>query len=432
MYKSTTNQSVKADIRERRSTDFTDVAHPDLFHKTLQFEHFLRNLRAQGHEPYRHHVQDYAGGNAVVDGEDRFSKQHVVMMCSADYLGLARRPEVLAGAKNALERFGSSMCSVPLIGGETALHRDLEEALARFIGTEACVLFPTGRAANMGLIQALCGPRDTVICDRFVHCSVLDGIRLSGANRRSFRHSDVQDLVKVLELTRAERPQGGILVVIEGVYGIDGDIAPVNQLLTVCEQYETRVLIDDAHATGVLGGSGRGSPEYHRIHVPWPIIMGSLSKALGSFGGWIATTGEVADYLRYHARSIVFSAGLPAVCAGGGLAALQLLRSHPEFLSRLRANVALFRDGLLELGIGNARKSASAIYSVPVGNESNLQNVACELFRRGVYAEALAYPAVAHGQERIRFRISACHTPDELRYVTEQLKKIFTKLKLTI
>lgn len=409
----------RVDSRHTSLSDFTDFAHPDLFHKAGMFAKFLEDGRQRGYETYVHRVQQYTGGSAILDGEDRLSKHRAVMMCSADYLGLARNPKVLAGAKQAIEEFGSSVCSVPLIAGATSLHQELEAALARFIGTEACVLFPTGQAANMGCIQALCGRKDTVILDRMVHCSIVDGVRLSGARWRTFRHSDPDHLSRVLKTEREKNPARGILVVIEGVYGINGDLALMGDMLALCDQYEARVLVDDAHATGVIGARGRGSPEQHDLSDGKHLIMGSLSKAFGSFGGWIATTNQVADYLRYYANTIAFSVGLPASCAGAALAALQMLIEETEHRERLKRNVDFFKAGLLELGVANAKVSGSAIFSIPVGSEQVLRDISRELFRNGVYAEALGFPAVPHKQERIRFRVSASHSIEELRHVLQ-------------
>ncbi len=417
MNKALDNLLENVDSRETGLSDFVDFAHPDLFHKARAFARFLADGRPRGYDTYVHRVSHYAGGSAVIDGEDRASQQRVVMMCSADYLGLAHHPGVLGAAKQAIDRFGASVCSVPLIAGATSLHSELEEMLAGFVGAEACVIFPTGQAANVGLIQALCTPRDTVILDKLVHYSILDGVRLSGARWHSFRHSDPEHLARVLETARSKRKDSGILVVVEGVYGIDGDVPPLRDLLGVCSRFGARVMVDDAHATGVLGKVGRGSVEVHGIDADLPVLMGSLSKALGNFGGWIAAPAEVVDYLRYYARTIAFSVGLPASCVGGAMAALGVIQDEPAQLAKLRDNIELFRDGLLSIGIANAAKSGSAIVSAPVGSERALRDVARELFRHSVYAEALGFPAIPRGQERIRFRVSAAHTRQELQQV---------------
>ena len=417
----------KVDSRETGLSDFVDFAHPDLFHKTRAFARFLEDGRARGFFTYVRHVSRYDGGSALIEGEDGEPQKQVVMMCSADYLGLAHHPQVLAAAQEAIDRFGASVCSVPLMAGATSLHSELETKLARFIGADACVIFPSGQAANVGLIQALCTHKDTVVLDKLVHNSIWDGVRLSGAHWHSFRHSDPEHLARVLETARAKRPDSGILVVVEGVYGIDGDVPPLRDLLEICNRFGARVMVDDAHATGVLGENGRGSVEAHGIAADLPIVMGSLSKSLGSFGGFIAASGNVADYLRCYARTITFSVGLPASCVGGAMAALSIIQDHPEQLAKLRANITFFQNGLVSMGIKNALKSKSAIISVPVSDERTLRDVSRELFGHGVYAEGLVFPAVQHGQERMRFRVSAAHTQEELQKVLRALEEVLTK-----
>ena len=409
----------KIDSRERGASDYVDFAHPDLFHKTNAFAHFMRDLRERGHDTYVHRVSKYTGGCAVVDGTDHSTQQQGVMMASADYLGLSKHPEVLAAAQKAVEQYGASVCSVPLIAGATSLHSELE--------TEACALFPTGHAANIGLIQALCTSKDTVVLDKLIHCSIWDGVNLSGARWRSFRHSDSEDLSRVLENIRSKQKDSGILVVVEGVYGIDGDIAPVGDLLAVCNRFGARLMVDEAHATGVVGKTGRGSMELHGIKDKSLIVMGSLSKSLGSFGGYIAGPAEMVDYLRYYARTIAFSVGLPASCAGAAMAGLKILQGQPERLSRLRSNINFFKTGLENLGIANAKESGSSIFSAPVKNEKILRDMARDLFRQGVFTEALAFPAIPEGQERIRFRVSATHTQEELSRVLQIVGKIFSE-----
>ena len=417
----------KMDSRETGLSDFVDFAHPDLFHKTRVFARFLEDVRARGYETYFRRVSRYERGSALIECKDHGAGKWVVMMCSTDYLWLARHPEVLAAAQEAIERFGASVCSVPLIAGGTSLHSELETKLSRFVGADACVIFPTGLAANMGAIQALCTRGDTVVFDKLIHHSILDGVRLSGARWHSFRHSDPEHLSRVLETARSKRQDSGILVVVEGVYGIDGDVPPLRDLLEVCDRFGARLMVDDAHATGVLGEKGRGSSEAHGFTNGLPIVMGSFSKALGSFGGWIATSGEIAAYLRCYARTIAFSVGLPASCVGAAMAGLGIIQDHRDQLAKLRANIEFFRNGLVSIGIGNALKSGSAIISAPIGDERVLRDVARELFRHGVFAEALEFPAVPHGQARIRFRVSASHTQDELQDVLRIVEEVLAK-----
>jgi glycine C-acetyltransferase len=403
----------QVDSRDTGLADFLHISFPGLKVRTDLFASFLKDGRRRGFEAYLRPVLRYEGAHAVVDGGPDLPEHKVVVMCSSDYLGFARHPEVIAAAAEALRMFGASVSSVPLIAGSTSLHKELEHSLSRFLGTEACVLFPSGHAANIGVVPAVCGPRDTVIVDKLVHYSILDGVRLSGARPRSFRHSDPDHLAEILSASPITSSRNA-LVIVEGVYGIDGDVAPLGDLVHVADRYGASLMVDEAHATGVVGPCGEGTSKEVSLTVPPMIVMGSLSKAFGSMGGFIATTSALADYLRYYARTIAFSVGLPAVSAAAGLHALTLLQRDPAIVRRLAANAAFFRDGLIQLGIKNAAKSASAIISAVVGDERVLRDVTRQLFRAGVFAEGLPFPAVPRGQERLRFRISVVHTEDDL------------------
>lgn len=413
--------SRRSDSDDNRLIDFMHLASPDLFAKTALFAKVLSGGRARGFASHLCPVLEYRGGRALVDGGEALGCREVVVMCSADYLGLARHPDVVRAAIEALRSFGANVASVPLMAGSTGLHQELQRALAKLAGTNAAVLFPTGYDANAGVIAALCRHGDVVVADQLVHHSILDGIRLSGAARVTFRHSDVAHLEEQLAGIRGTHPQNGLLVVIEGVYGIDGDLAPLPEIAALARQFDARVLVDDAHATGVIGRTGRGSVEhFHDSAIP-DLIMGSLSKALGGAGGWIACAAPVADYLRYFAKTLVMSVGLPAASAAAALASMDLLQREPELMARLRENAAFLRNGLTELGIGNARRSESAILSALVGGEDRLRAVNRDLFRRGVWAEALPFPLVPRGQERIRFRVSAAHTHADLQMVLDAM-----------
>lgn len=414
------------DSREMGLVDFLDAPSDDLFEKARRFAGFISDARSRGHsETYLRPVRRYEGGSAVVDGGDNLEEHRVVVMCSADYLGLAHDPSVVRAAKDALDAFGTSVSSVPLIAGSTCLHSDLQGVLADSLGVEAVVLFPTGHAANLGVLQALCGPNDLAVLDELVHCSLWDGVRLSGAKKITFRHSDVEDLVRVLSAARENKAVKGILVVIEGVYGIDGDLAPLRQIKEVAESFGARILLDDAHATGVLGERGRGSAEHYAVPIGDMVVMGSLSKSLGSMGGWIAAPSDVADYLRYYARTIMFSVGLQTSSVAAGLAAMKILKGDLKLLDRLRSNATYFRDGLGQLGFTNPSRSGSAIVSVEVGGESRLRELLRNMFRAGLWAEGLPYPAVARGTERVRFRVSALHSKEELNSALEVVAQAF-------
>ncbi len=394
--------------------DFIRRPAPDLFHKTDLFADFLARGRAGGYETYLRPVLEHRGARAVVEDLDGRSRREVILYCCTDYLGLSRHPEVIRRAEEALRRHGAGIASVPLLAGATWLHRELESELARLVGAEDAVLFPTGHAANIGVIAALCGPGDTVVHDEQIHASVLDGIRLAGARRVPFRHSMVEDLRRALESTRAARPRGGILVAVEGVYGLDGDCPPLAEIGETAGRFGARLLLDDAHGVGVLGEHGEGSCGALAAQPLEALIMGSLSKALGSMGGWLAGPARVIDYLRYFARTIVFSVGLPAAGAAAALAALAVAAAEPERRRQGSGSAARFREAKEVPGFPTAARSSSPIVSIRIGDQLRLREALRALFREGIWAEGLAYPAVPSGEERIRFRITALHSAEDL------------------
>jgi len=402
--------------------DFATYQSPDLLKKTVAFSNFLADGADKGYgAPYLQEVISSSAGKIRVG--DRGQMQEVIQMNTANYLGLASHPRVQQAAALAIEQYGTSTGGVPLIAGTTDLHKKLERALARFKGVEDVVLFQTGYAANMGAIAALVGAQDWVVLDKQVHCSILDGVTLTGATFASFRHSDPAHLRQRLAKIRRTHKDAGILVIIEGVYGIDGDIPPLPEIVEIVRHYEARLMIDECHATGILGDTGAGVAEHYGLEEPIDIVMDSLSKSLGSLGGFIGATKSVTDYLRYHAKPITFSVGLPAVNAASALAALQVLSEEPNLTARMQENAAFMRAALGSLGIESVTRSASAIMSIEINDEVKLRKMTAELFQEGLWVEGIAYPAVPHGKERLRLRINAKHTRADLEQAFALLEK---------
>jgi 7-keto-8-aminopelargonate synthetase-like enzyme len=411
------------DSRATSLNDYIRFESPDLFSKVIRYQGFLSDLRARDLEKYLLRYVSFNGGTARVQ-DDRTAIVHDVQVyCSADYLDLGRDRRVAQAAKDATDRFGVSVSSVPLIAGSTVIHGRLETELASFLGYESCVLFPTGQGANVSTIAALCTSSDSLVIDKQVHHSVLEGVKLTGAQWRSFRHSDPDHLASVLEAVRKRRPSNGILVIIEGVYGLDGDVAPLPDILEVSRRYDARVMLDDAHATGVLGCRGAGTAEHFSMADRPDILMGSFSKAFGSFGGFIAAARPVVEYLRYFAKSISFSIGLPPANAAAALESLHLLRDDPTLVTRLWSRHARLRECLVESGFQEVTRSQSAIMSVLVGSESNVKESTRDLFNAGIWAEGLPFPAVSRGQERIRFRARLSHTDEQIDEAVRVVRK---------
>ena len=410
-------------------TDFINLRSDDLFFKAKAFSEFALDGIKKGYEDNYLRQVINSGSSRVKILEGQKTKE-IISMCSANYLGLSNHPNVIDAAKDAIDRYGTSVSSVPLIAGTTELHRRLELELAAFKKVQDVVLFPSGHVANTGVITALTTPNDWVVVDKLVHYSIIEGIRASRAMVASFRHNDPEHLKQILEKIRDRESKSGILVVIEGVYGIDGDIPPINDLINVTRQYNARLMVDDCHATGVLGKNGEGIISQVKGPFLPDIIMDSLSKALGSMGGLIGSTDEVVKYLRYYSKPVSFSVGLPAVSVAAALAALGEIKTRPDLVRKCQENAEFLKNLLIDMGLHNVSKSNSAIMSIIVGDELKLRNIGKDLFNNGVWVEGIPFPAMPRGQERIRLRVSAHHTKDDLLQVAQTIEKIFKKYML--
>lgn len=419
-----TNNMLNAD--EYSLSDFTTVRSIDLLKKTATFADFLADATQKRYcQPYLQEAVSAGAGRIAV--KEQIGDRQMIQMNTANYLGLATHPRVKQAAHRAIERYGTSTGGVPLIAGTTDLHKTLERALAEYKGVEEAVLFQTGYAANTGTIAALVDAQDWIVFDKQVHASILDGVALSRAKFASFRHSDPEHLQQRLERIRRSHKAGGILVVVEGVYGIDGDLPPLPALLELTRRYDARLLIDECHATGVVGANGRGTAEHFGLTEPVDLVMDSLSKVLGSLGGWIGASRDVANYLRYYAKPITFSVGLPALNAASALAALQVLYTEPALVAQLQENAQIMRTGLQRLGIQSVARSASAIMSIAVNDEVKVRKMTAELFQAGLWIEGISYPAVPRGQERLRLRVNAKHTRADLAQALALLETTLCK-----
>jgi glycine C-acetyltransferase len=395
------------------------------------FAKLLKQRREQAGDqldPYLRRVRSSGSGRATIS--DDTGVADVIQLNSANYLGLASHPTVLRESHQALERYGANICAVPVTAGSTDLHHRLERALAAFKAMDDAVLFQTGYAANSGLLTTLLEPGDHAVLDRQVHRSILDGARLSGSNCTRFGHADADDLRRVLGRIRDSDARGCILVVVEGVCGIDGDIAPLPEILAAVREYGAVLLVDECHATGIIGRDGRGLASHFEIDGQVDIVSDSLSKSLGSFGGWIGAGEAVASLLRYKAVPTTFSVGLPPVCVAAALAALEVLKSEPEHVRAIRANAAFIRERLGRSGLDSVNRSASSIMSILIGDEVRLRKVMADLFRRGVWVEGLPHPAVPRGEERIRLRINARHTRPDLERAASIIERTLNEHRI--
>lgn len=348
-------------------------------------------------------------GHAVIDGEDR------TLLCTNDYLGLACDPRVVEAAHAALDRFGAGSRAARSLSGDTDLHRALERELADFNGTEAVLLFGSGFACNLGVIAALTGKGDTVCSDELNHASIVDGCRLSGAQVRVYPHGDVTSLESALaESSRSSKR----MIVTDAVFSMDGDVAPLADIVGLAAKYDAFVMLDDAHATGVLGPNGEGSLEHFGVSGEVSVLIGTLGKALGALGGFVAGSRDLIDYLARKARSFLFTTSLPPGDAAAALASLRILRAEPERVARLWANAERLHAGLAEQGFRLAPQPA-AIVPVYLDDDQAAAVLSKQLFERGVVVQPVGPPYVPPGTSRLRLIASAAHTPEGIDRVLE-------------
>jgi glycine C-acetyltransferase len=337
--------------------------------------------------------------------------REVLNLCANNYLGLADDPRLVAAAKDGLERWGLGTASVRFICGTQQVHKDLERRLSEFLKTEETILYSSCFDANGGLFETLLGKDDAVISDELNHASIIDGIRLCGAARYRYGNRDMAQLKEALEKSSGARRR---LIATDGVFSMDGYVAPLRDICDLAERYDAMVMVDDSHAVGVVGEHGRGTPELHDVSGRVDIVTGTLGKALGGgSGGYVSGRREIVELLRQRSRPYLFSNSVAPSIASASLVALELLGESDELRSRLRANTAYFRGRMTELGF-DVLPGDHPIVPIMLGDASLAARMAESLFQRGVYVIGFSYPVVPIGRARIRAQISAAHTTSEL------------------
>ena len=355
----------------------------------------------------------------------------VIILSSNNYLGLSNEPAVVEAGRRALDRFGAGTASVRFICGTFSVHRDLEAACARLVGTPASLSFVSCWNANEALPATLLGEEDIVISDQLNHASIIDGIRLGKAITKCqtavYRHADMADLDAKLAGARDRRVR---MVITDGIFSMEGSIAPLPDLLEVCRKHQAVLVLDDSHATGVLGANGRGTAEHFDVVGEIDIITSTLGKALGgAAGGFAAGSAAVCDYLTQRARPQLFSNALPPTVAASALASIEFLEAHPERVTRLRDNATYFRQRLLELGF-KPLPGETPIIPVILGETSAAIQMSDLLLAEGVFVTGFGFPVVPQGQARVRCQISAAHTKDDLDQALAAFRKVGRQLKL--
>jgi len=351
----------------------------------------------------------------------RVTQGHVLNLCANNYLGLANHPAIVQAAKTGLDTHGYGMASVRFICGTQDLHKQLEQAISAFLGTEDTILYSSCFDANGGLFEVLLDERDAVISDALNHASLIDGIRLCKAKRFRYAHSDMADLEARLREACSCRLR---LIVTDGVFSMDGDLAKLDRIVELAERYDAAVVVDDSHATGVLGRQGRGTPAHFGIGDRIEILTSTLGKTLGgATGGFTSGKTEVVELLRQRSRPYLFSNSVPPPIAAGALAALHLVEQGDNLRKQLRANTAFFRDELTKLGF-RLVDGEHPIIPVMLGEATLATSMAEALLKDGVYVVGFSYPVVPHGQARIRTQMSAAHTTAQLQQAVAAFAKV--------
>ena len=407
-------------------------------------EEILRAANEAGVLPYFHVLESPAMPVVEMEGAER------VMLGSNNYLGLTGDERVIAGAEQALHRYGTGLTGSRLLNGTIPLHLDLEREIAEWMGTESAIVFSTGHQANVGTLGTLLGPGDTVVVDSGDHASILDGCLLSRAKLRPFRHNRLDKLEKMLE--RAQGDGGGVLVVVDGVFSMEGDLAPLQDICELCERYGARLMVDEAHGAGVLGATGAGACELLGVADRVDLRMGTFSKSLASCGGFVAGSAEVIDYLRISSRAFLFTASAVPAAVGAALAALRVLRSPdgPPLLERVLENASRLRDGLEQLGLavvtpqplpeegvqthapgvrrgpGGELSIVTPVVPVLVGDDWHAALLWKALYDGGVFVNTALHPAVPPGGALLRTSVMATHDAATI----DRALEVFARVKV--
>jgi 8-amino-7-oxononanoate synthase len=356
------------------------------------------------------------------------------MLGSNNYLGLTGDERVKGAAREALETYGTGVTGSRLLNGTTPLHLDLERELAEWMRTDDAIVYTTGYQSNVGCIGTILGPRDTVICDSGDHASILDGCRLSGAKLRPFRHNRMDKLEKMLQ--RAAKDGGGVLVIVDGVFSMEGDVCDLPKIVELCRGYGARLMVDEAHGAGVLGARGAGACELFGLEDEVDLRMGTFSKSLASCGGFIAGPQDVIEYLRISSRSFIFSASAVPAAVGAALAALRVIRSDgPELFERLLANAEYLREGLRHLGLKviepgtlpDGTVATTPVVPVMVGDDWQAVLLWKALFDNGVYTNVAIHPAVPPGGALLRTSLMATHEREHLDGALGTIARVIEK-----
>ncbi len=365
-------------------------------------------------------LESAQGARVTIKGKE------VIQLSSNNYLGLTSHPRMEKAAEDAIEKYGVGTGSVRTIAGTLKMHEDYEKKLAEFKHTEAALVFQSGFTTNQGVLSSILTNEDVVISDELNHASIIDGIRLTKAGRKIYKHVDMDSLEQALKETQDYRTR---LVVTDGVFSMDGNIAPLPQIVELAEKYDALVMVDDAHASGVLGENGRGTVNHFGLDGRVHIQVGTLSKAIGVLGGYVASTQTLKDYLIHKGRPFLFSTSHPPAVTAACDASIDVLLEEPELIEKLWDNTKFFKNGLKELGF-DIGISETPITPVMVGDDALAHRFSDQLFEEGVFAQGIAFPTVQKGKARVRTIVTAEHSKEDLQEALHAFERAGKKLKI--
>ncbi|HET9238602.1 MAG TPA: pyridoxal phosphate-dependent aminotransferase family protein [Oligoflexus sp.] len=407
----------------------SESSNVDLFARCRQFSFLYRKWKEMPKYQYYSLRQPSKGPRVLLDMPRKHGRNDYLMLCSNDYLGLSSHPKVIEATKAALDQYGFGSTGSPMTTGNTKLHDELAHELARMFGKEKALLFNSGYTANVGIITGLTAEQDLVIADVLTHASIQDGMRMSSATARFFKHNQPKHLEKMMVDERKQYV--GCLVVTEGVFSMDGDIAPLDQISAVSRKHNGRLMVDEAHSFGVVGPGGLGAAARYGVLPQVDVVMGTFSKICGGIGAFAAGSAEMVDWLYHFSRPHIFSVSIPPSTAAAALAALRIFLAEKELVNNLKENISHFANGLRHLGFSINPHHESSVIPVIIGDEKKLSIMNAHLRDEGIFAVPIVYPAVSRTSCRFRFTLMAQHTRSDLDFVLTTLEAAMRKADFT-
>ncbi|MDP4177909.1 MAG: aminotransferase class I/II-fold pyridoxal phosphate-dependent enzyme [Bacillota bacterium] len=399
--------------------DFMDVENHDIMARARLFKEYSNDLFERKHAQYRRVSINGSGPLMKVKDDYTGEIKEMIYLASNDYLNLTKHPRVIDAGKAALEKYGSGAGSAPLLGGTFDLHIELEQKVAKFKACESAIIYTSGFGSNCGTLLSMLGKSDIAIIDMLAHASLIDGCK--NTNTKVFKHNDMDSLEQAL--SKVKDKYRTKLIVVDGVYSMDGDIAKLDKIVELAKAYGAYVMVDEAHATGVIGKTGRGTCQHFNIEGKVDIVAGTFSKTLGSVGGFIAASEELIELLHFYSRTYMFSTGMTPQAAGSSIAAMEVVEDEPQLREQLWNNIHYFKKNLIDLGF-NLGDAETSIFPIIIGDDLKVKDMCRRLHEMNIYVNPVIYPAVRKKASRIRMSIMSAHTKEHLDTALNALEQV--------